>query len=246
MHAFTSASRAHAERVLARQGLTELVDSIVDSAAVGGLTKREAPCFYVAERLAGARANEALLIDDCAGNVAAARAAGWSAVHADAADWPRRHAELFGYPTPRILAFVGHAGCGKSAAADGVPGLVAHVPQSELFHGRTPAGRAAMRGEHCASADYVVVEWNGVDPTEGVVRRVRELGGKVVGVVAGGLQARFADASFADATLVNDGSLEQLHERVRALCARLWADDGAKRARPSERAAADDGAAERS
>lgn len=75
---FTNADQAHARRVLSFLGLTDCFEQIIDILAISPYCKPMPEAFQHALALAGApRAAEAILIDDAAHNLRAAKAEGF-------------------------------------------------------------------------------------------------------------------------------------------------------------------------
>lgn len=76
----TNQEHLRAGDLMDRLGLAAHVDGIVHSAAVGA--RKPQPAFFAAaQRASGSPPDDIVLVDDTAANVAAARAAGWHAVH---------------------------------------------------------------------------------------------------------------------------------------------------------------------
>ncbi|MGW1029360.1 HAD-IA family hydrolase [Streptomyces sp. NPDC002577] len=68
------------ERDLARQGLTDLADVVVNTARIG-VAKPDPHVYLIAAERLGTAAERCLFIDDTAANVVAAREAGMAALH---------------------------------------------------------------------------------------------------------------------------------------------------------------------
>ena len=78
--ALVSNATTRLERDLARQGLEDLADTVVNTARVG-IMKPDPRVYHLAAELVGAPVHRCLFIDDTAANVTAAREVGMTALH---------------------------------------------------------------------------------------------------------------------------------------------------------------------
>ncbi|WP_330457962.1 HAD-IA family hydrolase [Streptomyces sp. NBC_00820] len=78
--ALVSNATTRLERDLARQGLADLADLVVNTARIG-IAKPDPRVYRIAAERIGAPAERCLFVDDTAANVVAAREAGMTAVH---------------------------------------------------------------------------------------------------------------------------------------------------------------------
>ncbi|MGW7365886.1 HAD-IA family hydrolase [Streptomyces sp. NPDC054841] len=78
--ALLSNATTRLEQDLARQGLADLADTVVNTARVG-IAKPDPRVYHIAAEHLGAAINRCLFIDDTEANVVAAREAGMTALH---------------------------------------------------------------------------------------------------------------------------------------------------------------------
>ncbi|MFG1809613.1 HAD-IA family hydrolase [Streptomyces sp. NPDC049040] len=78
--ALVSNATTRLEWDLARQGLDEVADTVVNTARIG-VAKPDPRVYLIAAERAGVPVHRCLFVDDTAGNVTAAREAGMAAVH---------------------------------------------------------------------------------------------------------------------------------------------------------------------